>query len=365
LAEKPAPIDFSVRNEVKQALAGRYGAATRFWEDRDTLYLFSALPILANGRVEGVVYVTRSTNPVRATMYRLRSTLLLTLLGALGTTTILSLFLAGTISRPLTHLTRVAERIAGGDRTERLALDRADEIGQLARAFDRMEQRLDQRARYVAELAADISHEFKSPLAGIRGAAELLAEGAADDPEARQRFLDNILVDAHRLDRLVSRLLELSRAEANDAVSAVFDYEALVREVAERVAAKMGEAQTEIVVLYRAHRTQVVAKRVLLTSVLTNLLENAVQHARPSTSVEVRVSEVNGGIVTAVQNQGSVISEANLGRIWDRFFTTRAHSGGTGLGLPIVKTIVEAHGGQVAVRSSEGEGTVVSFELPG
>lgn len=360
------PVDVSQREEVRRALTGRYGAATRFWRDRDTLYLFSALPIEKDARIAGVVYVTRSTNPVRAAMYRLRTTLLLTLLASLGVTVVFSWFLSGTISRPLTHLTRVAERIARGDRTQRLTLERRDEIGQLARAFDRMEQRLDDRARYIAELSADISHEFKSPLSGIRGAAELLAEGAADDPDARQRFLNNILLDAERLSRLVSRLLELSRAEASDAPSAVFDYEALVREVAQRVEqARIAGAVVPIDVVYHHPQTQLFGRPALLASVLSNLLENATQHAAPNSRVELRISRSpRGAVSTEVHNHGSPISEANLTRIWDRFFTTRAEAGGTGLGLPIAKTIVESHGGTLTVQSSAEHGTVFRFELP-
>ncbi len=324
------------------------------------MYLFSALPILQDGKVQGVVYVTRSTNPVRAAMYRLRTTLIWILACALAVTVVLSLFLAGTISRPLTHLTRVAERIAAGDWSGGLKLERRDEIGQLARAFDRMERKLDERARYVAQLAADISHEFKSPLAGIRGAAGLLADGAADDPEARGRFLDNILADADRLDRLVTRLLELSRVEADPAPSGVLDYEAVVREAAGR---RLGPAEVEIA--YRASRTQVRGGRAHLASVIRNLVDNAQQHAAPGSKIEVRVSDgPDGALRTSVHNDGAPIKEANLGRLWDRFFTTRAEQGGTGLGLPIVKAVVEAHGGTVSVSSSRDESTTFRFDLP-
>jgi two-component system sensor histidine kinase ChvG len=348
-AHPPEAPDFSSRQEVVSALSGRYGAATRFWESRNTLYLFSALPVTKDGKIEGVVYVTRSTNPVRAAMYRLRKSLFWVLLAALTATVVLSIFLAGTISRPLRRLTRVAERIAAGDRTDRLTLSRRDEVGQLARAFDTMERKLDERARSMAELSADISHEFKSPLAGIRGAAELLLEGAADDPAARRRFLENILADAHRLDRLVTRLLELSRAEADTVPHEVFDYEALVRDVASRTP---GAAPIEA--RYQAKRTQIAGRRAQIASVLGNLLDNAEQHAAPGTSVFVSVVEVPGDVLrTVVENRGPIIREAHLARIWERFFTTRADQGGTGLGLPIVKAVVEAHGGTVSVVSAD------------
>ncbi|MBN2361146.1 MAG: HAMP domain-containing protein [Deltaproteobacteria bacterium] len=358
---EPAAIeDLADRPEVRRALAGRYGAATRLWLNGDRLFLFSALPIEAAGAVQGVVYVTRSTNPVRAALYRLRTTLFKVLAVSLAVTLLLSLLLAATISRPLTRLTRAGERIANGERGVTIRLERPDEIGQLARAFDTMTQRLDLRAQYVRQLAANISHEFKSPLTGIRGAAELLLEGAAADQEAAQRFLKNILGDANRLDRLVNRLLELARYEADTAAAESFDYEALVHDVA---AQAHGAAPVEVA--YRSQRRQVTGRRAHLASALGNLIENALQHAAPGTAVTVTVDDGPAGdLVTAVHNQGPPISAANLARIWDRFFTTRAEQGGSGLGLPIVLSVVTAHGGRVEVHSDVDSGTRFAFALP-
>lgn len=369
----PRPLDVSERPEVSRALHGRYGAATRLWENGDRLFLFVALPVArrgtgsppetSSGHVEAVVYVTRSTNPVRAAMYRLRTQLLQVLAGTLVATAILSLLLGATISRPLGRLARIASRIAGGDRSLGLTLDRRDEIGQLARALDTMARELDRRARDVGTLAANLSHELKSPLTSMRGAAELLLEGAADDPDARQKFLANILADTHRLDRIVNRLLELSRLEADAVAPSVFDFEALVRETAEAAAAA-GAAPVEV--HWTASRTQQRGRREHLASALGNLLDNALQHAAPGTTVAVRVSDApDGRLRVEVENRGAPISEANLLRIWDRFFTTRADRGGTGLGLPIVASVIAAHGGTVSVTSSAEDGTRFAFELPG
>lgn len=371
-AEQPKVIDVSDRNEVKTALAGSYGAKTRLWENHGRLYLFSALPIYAprapaaradanaDPEVVGVVYVTRSTAPVKFAMFRLRTSLFWVLAIALVVTAILSLFLAATISRPLGRLTRIATRIAVGDRRQRLALERRDEIGDLARAFDAMTQKLDERVQYTRALAADISHEFKSPLTSIRGAAELLQDGAADDPPARARFLHNIIEDSERLDRLVTRLLELSRIEAELAPTEVFDYEALVREVIGRMS-----HDVPIKLAYRSRTTQILGRRLHLASVIRNLIDNGCQHASPGTEVSVHISDIDSGRVrTAICNRGPMISQALMARLWDRFFTTRAKQGGTGLGLAIVRSIVTAHGGTVAVASSDRDGTVFWFDLP-
>jgi two-component system, OmpR family, sensor histidine kinase ChvG len=352
----------STRPEVRRALAGGYGAATRVWsfDGGERVYLFSALPIVsATADIVGVVYVTRSTLPVLAAMHRLRGTLWRVLFAALAATAVMTLFLAATISRPLSRLTEIANRIAAGDRRGRLALDRRDEIGQLARAFDTMARRLDARAADVADLAANLSHEFKSPLTSIRGGAELLLEGAADDPHARALFLANIREDAHRLDRLVTRLLELSRAEADTTPIETLDFRDVVQDA---VAANRGPLPIDLE--YRSARRRVTGRRPLLLAAVENLLDNAQQHGRADSRITVRVDDAGDGrIRIGVRNAGPPISPANLPRIWERFFTTRAEAGGTGLGLPIVASIVRSHGGSVAVDST-GDATTFAFELP-
>src|SRR5205085_4189158 len=135
--------------------------------------------------------VTRSTHEIKVELYRLRSWLGKLLIVSIIGTALLTLLLATTIARPLGRLTKRAQRIANrqpvdtGDKLDK----RSDEIGQLARAVAAMTEELERRAHDARTLAADISHEFKTPLTGIRGAAELLRDGAADEPEARERFL--------------------------------------------------------------------------------------------------------------------------------------------------------------------------------
>lgn len=355
-------VDVERRPEVERALAGRYGAATRVWrfDGGERVYLFSALPIVSPGAgVLGVAYVTRSTLPVHAAMHRLRTTLWRVLLATLAATAVMTLFLAATISRPLSRLTEIANRIAAGDRRGRLALERRDEIGRLARAFDTMARRLDARAQDVADLAANLSHEFKSPLTSIRGAAELLVEGAADDPQARALFLRNIGHDAHRLDRLVTRLLELSRAEADTTPTETLDLGDVVDEA---VGACRGPLPIDVE--HRADRRLVAGRRPLLVAAVQNLLDNAQQHGEPGSRIAVRVDGADGLVRVSVRNAGQPISAANLPRIWERFFTTRGDAGGTGLGLPIVASIVQGHGGTVAVDSSAERGTTVALALP-
>lgn len=356
-AEVPKPVSVAERSEVKAALAGRYGSATRLWEAQERVYLFVALPILRNGHVEGVVYITRSTHDIKLQLYRLRTWLSRLLVGTLVSTALLALLLATTIARPLGRLTRRAQRIAArqpADARDRLT-ERADEIGQLARAVEAMTEELERRAREARTLAADISHEFKTPLTGIRGAAELLRDGADDEPEARDRFLAMIIDDTARLDRVVSRLLELACVDDDRGVALPVDLAALTASCARR--------PWPVAVAVTTIGDPVVSGRASqLTAAIENLVGNATQHAELETPVQVVVERRDAATRITVSNHGPALSAAAQRKVWDRFYSTRIASGGSGLGLAIVRSVALAHGGGVGVHCADGV-TAFWFEV--
>lgn len=357
-AEPPRPVELAGRREVRDALAGRYGAATRLWGDQDRVYLFVALPIVRDGAVAGVVYATRSTHDVKLQLYRLRSWLVRLLVATIAVTALLSLVLSTTIARPLGKLTRRAQRIATRQPVEpRDALAaRADEIGQLARAVEAMTEELERRARDARTLAADLSHEFKTPLAGIRGAAELLRDGAAEEPEARDRFLAMIVEDTARLDRLVSRLLELARVEDDRGTALPVE----AGELARACAARPWPAP---IVLAIEAGAIALGRRAQLAAALENLVANATQHAEPGTPVRIAVERRGRVVRLTVANRGPALSAAAQRQVWDRFYSTRTASGGSGLGLAIVRSVAIAHGGGVGVECAGGT-TSFWLELP-
>jgi len=354
----PGPLNR--RKEIRAARRGEIGTATRVHQRIQRVFLFVALPVMVERRVTAIVYITRSTVPVLQSLYRLRAHLFQILAVTLGLTALVSLFLGWTISRPLTLLSRSAQRLAAGDHSASLHLHRRDEIGQLARSFDSLVQKLDARARYISELSANISHEFKTPLASIRGAAELLMDGADDDPKARQRFLENIQSDTRRLDRLVSRLLELSRIEATLEHKEPLDLADLVLEVADRFPHHPVEVQLDQDTL------PLVGNRAHLDSALSALVENAIQHSPAESPVTISARAVQESNQYSVQviDQGVGISPANQAKIFDRFFTTQAERGGTGLGLAIAATVVQAHGGRITLSSEPHKGTCFEIRLP-
>jgi two-component system sensor histidine kinase ChvG len=393
----PAPLDTRNRREVKAALAGRYGSASRLWGHQQRVFLFSALPLRRTARVpgaargadlapppatsslasddrdagprasdaavDGVVYVTRSTHDVKRKLYRLRTWLFRVLASTIALTLLLTLVLATTIARPLGRLTRRAQRIAARQPVEPDRLTaRSDEIGQLARAVEAMTVELERRAHDARTLAADLSHEFKTPLTAIRGAAELLRDGATDDPADRDRFLAMILDDAARLDRLVSRLLELARVDDDRSIELPVDLAALAHACAARPWPV--PVTTELLGAPGEHRVS--GRRTQLAAALENLVANATQFATPGTAVRITLERRPATAAAAaraptaatirltVTNHGPALSPAARARVWDRFYSTRTASGGSGLGLAIVRSVALGHAGTVGVSCTAG-----------
>ncbi|HET9934449.1 MAG TPA: ATP-binding protein [Polyangiaceae bacterium] len=358
--EPPTPI--LSRPEVQRALAGTRATHTRVAHEPSAVYLFLAEPIRREGKVVAAVYLTRSTNPVLLELHRIRRGLVVVLCVALALAGVMTLALALSISRPLERLAGAARRIAAGEGRVTLPSGGGGEISELSAAFDEMTKQLESRQRYISQFAADVAHEFKSPLTSIRGAAELLAEGAADDPRARGRFLANIALDAERLDRLVSRLLELSRIEAAEAPRSPVR----LRELLERVVERAESPTQRVVLSYVSDVEYTMARAGDLESAFINLIDNALRASPPSADVHVEVwgNQRDGAVEIRVVDRGHGIPEAIRGKIFERFFSTDAEGDGTGLGLAIVQRVVEAHRGSVRFDTEVGAGSTFTVCIP-
>lgn len=343
--------DVADRREVASALSGERATMTRVRSRAPGVFLFLAEPIRHGSQVVGVVYVTRSTHPVLVELYRIRSALLRVLALALLLTTAVTVLLALSISRPLGRLSRAARRVAQGEHTVLIPLAGQGEIRELAQSFAQMKDRIVERLTYISRFSADVAHEFKSPLTSIRGAAELLQDGAVDDAAAREKFLRNIRLDVDRLDRLVTRLLLLSRLEASEDPRIPVD----VAAIAERVAVRSTTLDKRVQVDVQGPPPTVYGRGSDLEIALSNLVENALRYTPAGESVQIVVRTVAEGVELTVMDRGPGVSEELRSRVFDRFFTTDGERGGTGLGLAIVRAIARAHGGEVQYRPIHGQ----------
>lgn len=351
---------FTPLAEVESAIRGRYAVKARYRRPpeplppfgdirrRGQLRVFTALPIFSNGEVVAVVTASRTGLDALSSLWHIRRPLLWSVLIATLVLIAISLLFARAIARPMHSITLKAEAIARGEPATDFVPRgfTPKEVQTLSLALDVMTRKLRSQAAYVSDFATTVSHELKTPIAAIRGAAELLMDWDRMEATQRARFLSNIDQDAERMQRLVTRLLELARIEsAQDLPSASVPVAAFLR----RVLARYGD---RVHLVLDGHPAEIEISEEYLAIAVANLVDNAVRHS-PNAPVRVTVSAAEGRLRLDVEDRGSGISPGNQARIWERFFTTERDRGGTGLGLSIVAAIARARRGSVDFTSSE------------
>jgi signal transduction histidine kinase len=277
----------------------------------------------------------------------------------------------------LRALEEAANRFGEGDLSARAPAIGGDEVAAVAAAFNRMASDLAARQAQLVEadrarrqLLADVSHELMTPLTAIRGYAETLAlpQFVPPTPEG-QRAVKVIQEEGERIERLVKDLLDLARFEAGG-ISLEQDYvdvDEIFERVSERHAQLAQEKRVAIVIEPHADDIRMIGDPMRLEQAVQNLAANALRHTPPGGAVRLGASRTDGRIVLTVTDNGAGISPEHVPHVFDRFYKadrSRLHAGGSGLGLSIVKAIVERHGGTVGVRSRQGVETVFEIVLP-
>ena len=277
------------------------------------------------------------------------------------------------IARPLTRLSRVATSLGQGDLRARSELTRSDEVGEVARAFDEMAERIQRLLQTEKELLANVAHELRTPLSRIRVALEIAGEG---DAEAVRASLGEIAVDLAELEALINDVLTAARFELGEGVApssgfALHLQELPPRAIAQRAAELFrGRHPTRPFACDFGDGERVIdADPMLLRRVLDNLLENAHKYSpEPDSEISLTLSEHGDRACFTVQDHGLGIPSEDLPRVFTAFFRgERSRSrgtGGVGLGLTLAKRIVEAHRGRIEVESSPGAGSTFRAFLP-
>lgn len=323
-----------------------------------------AVPILHQGRVLGAVTLLRTPANIQQAIRGKRRELAWAGAGLLTIVLSLSLFTALTIGRPVRALIAQTRRAARGESNAIAPLQHPGtrEIAELSETVAAMARTLEARAGYIRDFAAHVSHEFKTPLTAIRGTVELLRDhGAEMDPADRERFLALLESDAERLERLVRRLLELARADM--AVAEPQTAHTELRPVLEALAHRYRERGMAVQVDLPAEVLAVPLNPDTLDSILASLLDNVRQHAGPVTQTALRAHSEHGVVVLELADDGVGISANHAARIFEPFFTTARGAGNTGLGLSIVRSLLQAHGGRIALKPVP-RGTCFEIVLP-
>ncbi len=296
--------------------------------------------------------------------------LLLSLLVGTVAAIILGFFVSRGLTRPIADISRAARRFARGDYTSRTAATGGDEIGSLGQTFNAMAASLAKVENNRREFLANVSHELKTPVASIQALAEALADGVASRPEHRQRYLDTIVSESQRIDRLIRDLLDLAQLEAGEltVVPEKTDLAAFLRHETAKYSHLLAEKNLALRVDAPDNLPPVLADGGRLAQIMDNLVSNAIRHSPADAAIDITARPVAGKVVIAVNDYGPGIPPEDQPYIWDRFYRvdkSRARNGGgTGLGLAIAKRLVQAMGGEITLESTVGKGAKFIFTLP-
>jgi len=366
LTRGPAGMGYPALPEVRAARQGRAVTVLRRnggyrqhypleWLSRASdLRIHHARPVIVGGRVVGVLLLARSPRSLFVGLYEDRGKIAFGIVAIFATLVALSGLLSRGIVRPVEALRDATRAVAGGGgRVPDPPPTAAIEIQALYRDFGAMAEAIAHRSRYLRDFAHAVSHEFKTPLAGIRGAVELLQDhddmGAAD----RARFLSNIAADADRLNLLVSRLLELARADmATREAGAATDLS--------DVLARAADASVPAVRVPSDALPRVAVPRGVVETALSTLIDNSRQAGARRIDVTAKVG--GGAVLLTIADDGPGIAAGDRDRVFEPFFTTRRADGGTGLGLAILRSLLEAHRGGIVL--VDGQGAVFRLCLP-
>jgi len=339
----------------------------------ETLYITRA-ELLSPRTLARVIGSFLQSNP-KAISY-IASWFVLCLLTLAATTTVITFRMTRIIERPINDLTRAADSIRGGSLDFEVLGSDISEIDSLCRSFDEMRKTLRSARRREEEmtrerslLIANISHDLKTPVTSIKGYVDGIRDGIAASPEKQRQYLDTIYAKADTIDSMVNTLSEYSRAELS-----AYDLKFETGDVNEFLNTFIEDCRIETerrgaVLVNEVSRESAMARldREKLSRAFTNIIDNAIKYGGDKPRLDVSSQLRDGGVYITFRDYGIGIAEEELDRVYDTFYRADASRSvsGSGLGLGIVKRIIERHGGRIWINSSGiGRGTRVTVFLP-
>lgn len=350
--------------EVRAALAGtpttvlringdyRGGHAFEWLSRASNIRLHHARPVVVDGKVQAAILVSRSPRALFKGVYEDRGKIAVGVIVIFMLLLILSAVLSRAIVRPIENLSRATRDLSSGRQVEPVHPSlQVVEIRNLFRDFEAMAATIEKRSRYLRDFASSVSHEFKTPLAAISGAIELLQDHADDmSPADRERFLANMAADAERLSRLVRRLMELAQADLRmDVANERADARPILAAVADAFCSPGFAVVLDLPDAVPLLRIDGEA----FDAVLTTLVENARQAG--ATLLTISARQESGAVRFDLIDDGPGIPVTDHSRIFAPFFTSKREQGGTGLGLSIARSLLQAYGASLdLVPSAQG-----------
>jgi len=325
--------------------------------------------VVTEGELRGYVLAATSNEKEMRLVSITRSAVINSSIWVMLAAVIATYFITERIIHPLRTMTGAAKKFAKGDFSARVTVYGKDEVSELGNAFNNMAESLDSLEKMRNSFLANISHDLRTPMTTIAGFIDGINSGAIP-PEKHQHYLGVISAEVHRLSRLVSQILDVSRLESGERkfVYTDFDIAEMARIILISFEKKIDEKRLDVEFNTEDDVMSVYADKDAIYQVMYNLCHNAIKFASDGGKFAINIKRIGGKkICASVYDQGQSIAEEDSKMVFDRFYKTDKSRGldksGVGLGLYISKTIIDAHGERIWVESNEGEGTEFFFTL--
>lgn len=330
-------------------------------------YIATVTSFNKNGERFGYVYMFKNTADVQKLISQLNRHIIVASLLILFSVLFFIFFLSKALTKPLIIMKEATKKLSKGDFSVTLPKPSNDELGELSQSIQTLANDLNYLKQERNEFLASISHELRTPLTYINGYADIARRKNLDETD-RVQYLDIIQEESQRVSRLLNELFDLAKLDQNtfsinkEKVNLLIFFQSIY----ERVFPAFKNRSIELVLDCPKNLYSVIDP-IRFEQVLINLLDNCLKYSKETSTTSIRALEVNGEVEITIQDQGVGIPEADLPHIFDRLYRvdksrSRA-TGGFGLGLTIVKQLVEAHGGEITVKSQVDEGTCFTIIL--
>lgn len=302
------------------------------------------------------------------------SAFLLAFLGTGAISLVIGILMGKGLTTPIIRLNHTIRSYANINFSKRADETRNDEIGQLSRQFNSMADRLEASFNEVSRerdtlkrFIADASHELRTPVTALKGFTELLLNGAGEKQETRREFLEDSLAMIERMEWIIQNLLGLSRFDSGTMELEIekIEVETLFQEVLAELKGKIAVKEARILMEGMEDEPVITCDRRWFVSVLKNLMDNALKYIETGGRISVKAVRTQAGTAVSIADSGPGIPDDEKEKVFQRFYRTKPEGeGGAGLGLSIVRSIVELHGGEITVSDAEGGGAVFTVFLP-
>jgi len=367
-AQMPMSMNNSRLDAINDITSGKEVTLSLIHPKFHNTFILIGLPLKIQGEFNGGLLISLPLAPVKDTASILKVQLLYITLILFLTALIFAYFLSRSFTRPILEITKVSEEMASGNFSVKIKSKNKDEIGRLAATINYMGDELSKIEQLRKDLIANVSHELRTPLSLIRGYAETIRDVTGNVPEKREKQLGIIIEESERLGLIVNDILDLSQIQAGyvKLTKTQFNIKILLERVIKKF--EILSEKTGVDITLETHVDAFVeADEIRIEQVMYNLINNAFNHTKRSGHIIIGAIENEESIRIEVSDTGIGISEEDLKHIWDRFYKAdkldNVKTTGTGIGLTIVKTILESQNFKYGVESTLGVGTMFWLEV--